>query len=339
MGFSWRTTLGFALSAALVYWVLRGQHWGDVADALRGSSVLLWAVTTVVSQLVFPLRAIRWVIILHPVAPQLGFGPSWRATTIGMMINNVVPARIGELARAFVLTREEPRVPFTTALGSLVLDRAFDALVVLLLLLVAVLDPAFGTETEIGGKALGALIAVPAAGVVVGFTVLFAAAFKPEAIERVAGAVTHRLARRYAGRVQTLARNITTGFAVLRDPRRFASIFFWTLLHWVVNSLAFWLGMIAMGLDAPFSAAVLTQGLIAVAVALPQAPGYFGTFEATAIATLGLYGIARADGLAWAVTFHLLSFIPIVLIGAWYFARAGLRLADLRGSAPAGDRA
>jgi uncharacterized protein (TIRG00374 family) len=326
---SWRSTLGFVLSAALLYWILHDQPWGEVAAALRSSNLPLWAVTVVVSQLMFPLRAIRWPIILHPVAPTLKFGPSWRAVAIGMMMNNVALARVGEPARAFVLSREVPHVPFTTAIGSLVVDRAFDALVVLTLLLVAVLDPAFGTHTEIGGKSLGASIALPAAGVALGFAVLFLAVFSPLRLERATAAVARRLLPWWAGRITTLVHNLTAGFSALRDPRRFLLILAWTFAHWLANPLAFWLGFRAMGIDVPFTAALLTQGLIAIAVAAPQAPGFFGAFEAAAVISLGLYGVAQPDAIAWALTFHILSFIPITVIGIYYLSRLGLSFRDL----------
>jgi hypothetical protein len=325
----WRATLGFALSAALLYWVLHDQPWADVAAALRASNVPLWIVTVIVSQLMFPLRAIRWPIILHPVAPNLKFGPSWRATAIGMMVNNVALARLGEPARAFVLSREVPQVPFTTAIGSLVVDRAFDGLVILTLLLVAVLDPAFGTHTEIDGKTLGAWIALAAGAVAAGFAVLALAVFAPLHLERATGAIARRLLPWWAGRITMLVHNITAGFAVLRDPRRFVQILLWTFAHWLANPLAFWLGFKAMGIDVPFTAALLAQGLIAIGVAAPQMPGFFGVFEALAVVSLGLYGVAQPEAIAWALTFHVLSFIPITAIGLFYLSRLGLSFRDL----------
>ena len=103
----------------------------------------------------FPLRARRWRTILDPVAPKLPLGPLWRSMAIGMMVNNVVPLRAGEFARAFALTREVPAVSFSTALASLVVDRVFDAIVVLLLLAVGVVVAATSPPaTTIGGYSL-----------------------------------------------------------------------------------------------------------------------------------------------------------------------------------------
>ena len=89
----------------------------------------------------------------------------------------------------------------------------------------------------------------------------------------------------------------------------------------------------------PFSAALFVQGIIAIGVALPSAPGFFGVFEVAARAGLGVYGVPPDLAVAWAIGYHILSFIPITVIGAVYFARLGLRMGELRGAADAGTAA
>jgi hypothetical protein len=71
------------------------------------------------------------------------------------------------------------------------------------------------------------------------------------------------------------------------------------------------------------------QGLIAIGVAVPSAPGFFGVFEALGREGLGLYGVDPTLAVTWAIGYHLLSFIPITLIGAYYFVRLGLHFRDI----------
>jgi hypothetical protein len=129
------------------------------------------------------------------------------------------------------------------------------------------------------------------------------------------------------------------GFAALRSPSRLVRVLAWTLVHWLCNALAFWLMFRAVGIGAPFSAALFLQGLIAIGVAIPSSPGFFGPFEAFAKEGLRLYGVPVAAAVTWAVAFHLLSFIPITAIGALYFARLGLSMSDVRRSAATGTEA
>ena len=204
MRFPWRVALGLTLSAALLYWALHNNDWAKVAQALRGSSPALWAVSIVLSQCTFPLRARRWRAILGPVAPDLSFGPLWRSTAIGMMANNVLPGRIGELVRAYALTREEPRIRFTTALASLVVDRTFDAVIVLSLLAVALLDPAVMARANHSDRTISVAVSVTLAVVAAAFAVLYLAVFAPARIEAVVAGLARNVAPRWESRVRTL---------------------------------------------------------------------------------------------------------------------------------------
>ncbi len=318
------------LSVALLYWTLRNERWTDIWLTLRSSDLLLWSLATVVSQLIFPLRALRWRVILHPVAPQVALGALWRATAIGMMVNNVLPARAGELARAYAIGREDPRVPFTAALGSLAVDRTFDAAVLVLLLALATLDPAFGSATALGDRTIGAVVVTSTLLVAAAFTVLAVGAFAPTRIIQLAAATTRAVRPAWEPRVRLLVTNITSGLGVLRDPGRFASVFGWTLAHWLTNAMAFWLGFKALGLDVPVTSALLVQGVIAIGVSIPSSPGFFGVFELAGKTALVLYGVSETDAVSWALGFHILSFIPITLIGAWYFIRLGVSMGAVR---------
>jgi uncharacterized membrane protein YbhN (UPF0104 family) len=86
----------------------------------------------------------------------------------------------------------------------------------------------------------------------------------------------------------------------------------------------------------PWIATLFVQGVIVVAVALPSAPGFFGLFELGATVSLALYGVSQSDAATWALVFHVASFIPITLIGAYYSARLGLSFGDMK-SADAGQ--
>src|SRR5215208_1324230 len=170
MKFGWRGALGIVLSIVLLVWTLHDVAWGDVWRELRASNLPLFLAAATCATLIFPLRAIRWRVILDPVAPRLSVGMLWRATAVGMMVNNVVPARAGEIARAFALTREQ-RVAFPTSLASLAVDRLFDAIVLLMLAATALLDPALSTAQQLAGRSLTSF-ALGAGTLVVGLLVM-----------------------------------------------------------------------------------------------------------------------------------------------------------------------
>lgn len=334
MRVGWRGALGIALSVLLLWITLRDVNLREVAEILLQSNLWLWLLSAATATAIFPLRARRWQAILAPAAGRLPFTPLWQATAIGMMANNVLPARLGEVARAFALSRAAPQVPFAAAFASLAVDRLFDGVMVIALFLVATLDPRFPADAEILGSSVLALAASAALFLGVVLVGLYALTLAPERFVRLAEWVTGRLWRAGAPKVRALLTSFVSGLGVLHAPGLALEVLWWTLLHWLVNAAAFWLGFVALGLDAPFSAALFVQMLVVVMVALPSSPGFFGPFEFAGKTALAVYAVGDAAAVSWAIGFHLLSFVPITVIGAWYVSRLNLRVKDLSAAAP-----
>ena len=325
MRFPWRGAIGLALTVGLLWWVFRDVPWHEVMDVLRRANVPLVILSVVVATMIFPLRARRWRPILHAVEPNLPFGPLWRATAMGFMANSVLPSRMGELVRAYALTRETS-VTFSAAFASLVVDRVFDGLVVLLLMLAAMADPAFP-----GGIGQTATYAGAGAVVIIGIAVvLYAIVFFPDQLIRLFELFARKVAPRFEERGRQLLRAFADGLSVLRHPARFLEVFLWALALWVTQAVSFWIMFKAVGVTAPFSAALFVQGLIVLFVALPSTPGFFGLFEAAAKVGLVMYAVPESLAVAWGFIFHVLSLIPITVIGLYYVARAGMTLGDLK---------
>ena len=327
----WRAAVGAVLSAALIYWTLHGISATDVAHRLSQSNPLLWVAATFCATIIFLLRARRWRTILEPVAGRLGIGALWRATTIGMMVNNVVPARAGEIARAFALTRETA-VPFPTSLASLAVDRLFDAIVLLLLAVVALLDPALARVNTIAGRPLSSFATGAGMFVFILLAGLYALVFFPSRLLRLFELFARRVSPTVEDRGRRVLKTFIDGLSVLRQPGRFVAVLAWTIAHWLVNAVGFWLAFKAVGISAPFSAALFLQAFIALGTAVPALPGFFGIFEYMSVQGLSVYGVSQEQAASWAIGYHLFSFVPITVIGAWYFTRLGVRLRDLQPS-------
>lgn len=330
----WQTLIGAVLTLLLLGWTLRDVRPEELWQQLRTANIWLLVLAAVVATAIFPLRAARWVVLLEPIAPGLRFMDAWRAVAIGMMINNVLPARAGELARAYAISRETRAVSFTSALASIALDRVFDALIVFALMFGAMLAPGFPAGATIAGRPATALLGtwgVAILLVVFGGAVMVA--FRPDIVHSIATRVVRAVLPKWEPRVASFVEHATAGLAVLRSPSRFARVVFWTVLHWLTNALAFWIAFRAVGITAPFSGALFLQGLIAIGVAIPSSPGFFGPFEAFAKAGLQIYGVPVTLAVTWAVGFHLLSFVPITALGAFYFSRLGLSLREMRATA------
>jgi glycosyltransferase 2 family protein len=327
MRLGWRSLLGIALSVFLLWITLRGVDLHEVWTILATSKLWLWVLCTVTATAIFPLRARRWQAILAPTVGRLPVTPLWHATAIGMMVNNVFPAR------AYAITKSRPEVRFTAAFASLAVDRLFDGVVVLGMMVLATLDPRFPADATILGATAAGIATTAALFLTAVLIVLYALALAPRRFIGMAEAIAGVVSPKVALKVRGLLEGFVSGLGVLSSPRLAAEVMWWTVLHWLTNAAAFYIGFLALEIQAPISAAFFTQGLIAIGVAVPSSPGFFGVFEAAGTAGLGLYGIPAASAVSWAIGFHILSFIPITVIGAWYFTRLGIHLKDVGGAA------
>ena len=324
--------MGLAVTAGFLAWAVHGVNLGDIWAGVRQANLLLVVLSAGVATLTFPLRTLRWHVLLRsPDGSVYPLRPLWNATAIGFMANNLLPARAGEFARAWVASRGLP-VRFTTALASIGVERVFDGLMMLALMALAIAAPSFPRHTT-----AGASLSHVATGVALTFgaalVIAFAVAHKPgpwlALLDRVAGAL---LPARIAAKLRSLADGLVAGLAVLKSPGRFAAVIGWSLALWLVNAAAFALCFRAFHLPVPAEGALLLQGLIGFGVAIPAAPGFWGVFEYATRKTLEFYGIGATLALAYAFAFHLAGFIPITLLGLDALSRARLHLGDLRGA-------
>lgn len=319
-------------TALLLAWALHGVDARTVLGHMRRADPLLFAIAIALATATFPLRTVRWRVILRDADERpFPVTPLWHATAVGFMANNLLPARAGELARAYLATRQLP-VSFATALASIAVERVFDGLVMVALLTAAIAAPSFPRHATVGGAALSQVAAWGAALFLLMLGVAMLVAFRPAPWLGFARRVLHAaLPARYAARLSVAAEGLVAGLAVLKHPRRFAAVVAWSLVLWVVNGLSFAVCFQAFGLAVPWEAAYLLQGLIGFGVALPSSPGFFGPFEAVTRATLGLYAIGPDQAVSYAVAYHLGGFVPITLLGLYSLSRTQVRLRDLRG--------
>lgn len=320
---NWRTVAGIAVTGVLLWWLVAksGIDWAESWRHIRTADPFLMVLSGLVATLIFPLRARRWRTILEPSVPGIRFAPLWHATAIGMMANNVLPFRGGEFVRAFVVTREEPRVRFATAFGSLAVDRMFDAIVVLLLLAVAI--PADADPRVIAGARVTGI------GMVGLLVMLYVLVLYPDRVVRLFHATVSRLLPRAAERGEALLRSFAEGLGALRSATRFAAVFLWALAHWLVNALSYWIAFQAVGIEAPWMAALFVQGAIVLGAAVTPTPGFVGGFEFAAVLGLLAFGVDETLAAGWAVAYHAVSWLPITMLGLFYLARLGLGVREV----------
>lgn len=337
MRFDWKAVAGLLVSAVLIWWVLRGVEIDRVWQVIKGARWGLLVGSVILATSGFLVRAVRWRLLLHPLKPDTGLHNRFAAVNIGFGLNNVLPARMGELARAWSISRLEG-ISATGALGSLVVERVLDFVVLIMLIEFAVLLPSFPVGATIGGRPLGSLITIFVV-LFIGFLVgLILLARSPDLFLRVVERASGWLPEAAGEFVAGASRRFVAGLLALRDPRLFLGAAAWTVAFWLWNGLSFWLAMAAFDVDLGYGAALFVQGVIALGIAVPSAPGFFGTFHAAAVVGLSeVYGVSQNSTLAFAFAYHLGAFIPVTAIGLWYATRLGLSLGEVGSLEQASD--
>lgn len=334
-GLGWTGVGGILLSAVLLVWALHDVRPAELREHFASVRVWPFIGMIVVATLVFPLRTVRWRYLLRLDGETLPWIPLWHSLAIGFMANNLLPARTGEIARAYA-AQKLTGVKFSTAAATIAVERVLDGITLVTLLALAAAAGGFTADATFGRVTLGQLItgtALAFAGLLV---VAFIAVLQQERATRlvhtVVGAV---LPTRWAERIERFFVGLLEGLEALRNPRRFLSIAAWSFVVWGVNGFSFLLCVYAFSLPVPWSAAFVVQSLIAFGVAAPQAPGFFGAFEFASRITLIAYGVSPALAVSYALGYHISTFIPITLLGMYSLSRAHLHIADLRQAAPA----
>lgn len=328
----WQILAGVLISAVLIYFSFRGVQFREVIAYVRSARSFPILLGVTLATLTFALRIFRWQLLLTADdGRRLGVAPLWHAIAMGFMANNTLPLRMGEVVRTYAAAKLTG-TRFSAVLASIAVERLFDAVTVISLLALGLFTTRL-PQSAVAGFGVQRIVTVAGALVLVGLAIAAAVVAFPAAAERIIRKVvpSDKLAYNLIGMIE----GIRHGFSVLRSPVRIAGVLAWSFVIWGVSAVSFYvmLGAFDIG-TVDFSGALLMQGLIMFGIAVPSTPGYAGAFELPIIAVLALYGIPQSQALAYALTYHLTTFIPITLLGAWSIFRTGVGFAALRREAP-----
>jgi len=275
-------------------------------------------------------RALRWRHLTNPVAP-LSRGLLGRGVAIGFMVNNLVPLRVGEVVRAWYVAREGG-ASSSAILGTVVLERVIDVVSVLVVVLVALSLVGTGSA-ESSFLSQGAILLLPAA--VVPLVALFLLRLAPDFVIRVAQLFLRPLPDRFAEFVDGMLRSFAQGLGALSGGSHLFWIGFHSAVIWVFLSLIPMLaGLIAFDVDVGSTTRLLVVsyivlGAVGVAVAIPSAPGFFGTYQLAFKTVLERFGVDSATALAFGFVVWFIFWATLTLLGLVVMRLGGANLEDL----------
>lgn len=325
---NWRIWLGIAVSGLLLYLALRGLQLEQVYQALLRARYG-WLIPGVLVYFIgLVVRSWRWHYLLRPVksVPTVRLFP---ITTIGYMGNNIYPARIGELLRIYLLKRAEA-VPISVSLATVIVERAFDGLVMLAFVF---LNLSALTHLTTSSGLVGSIRSVAVWGAVIFLLATFAflvMALFPDRAQRVVRFFSSRLPGTLGGKVDGFFERFMRGLAFMRSPRDILMVFITSVVIWLIETGKYWLVMHAFDFRVSFFALMLMNGVVNLATTIPSAPGYVGTFDAPGIAVLQAFGVAGGEAAGYTLVLHAALWLPVTLLGLYFMARASLSVRGLR---------
>lgn len=320
----WQFWLGLIISAAFLYFALRGLELQKAWETVK-TARYFWLIPGILVYFIGVwVRAWRWHYMLRPLK-KISTRTMFPIVTIGYMGNNIYPARAGELLRAVILKQREG-VPVSATLATVIVERIFDGVVMLGFVFLNLrelsrLTSSSGFVGNIQQLALWGSVAFLGA-----LMVFLGAAMFPQVTERLANWIINRaIPLRIREKVRGFVLRFLTGLESLRSPRDALMIFFTTVLIWLLETGKYWFVMHAFPFEVSFFALMLMNGIVNLATTLPSAPGYVGTFDAPGIALLGAYQVPGEIAAAYTLVLHVALWLPITLLGAYYYVRQPLR--------------
>ena len=319
----WQVIIGLIISAVALVLALIGIDVRRVAETLARADYryLIPAAGALMAYLL--ARAVRWRLLL---GPQVSLARSFWVTNIGYLMNNILPFRLGDPARAVVIGRSG-EVSIAAALSTVVVERVLDMLTVVALLGIVAPFVAGSAEAVSAGILAGA-VAIAAA------VVLLLMAFRPQWGQQAVRRALARIPRLNAERWARVFDGLLEGLAPLRSGRRGLSLLLWSAITWAFVVLIYWALLRAFVTRPPWLAAPFLVCVLGLGMALPSSPSAVGVYHA--IARYGLtipFGIPAEEAVTAAFAMHAFQYILIAIMGLIGLARESLTLGSVARSA------
>ena len=312
--------LGVLISIIGLYYAFRQINFWELWVSLKNVNFVLITIAIVILLLSNVIRAWRWQILVKPIN-DVSFEPAFSSIMIGYFGNSVLPFRMGEFLRAYVVA-DKTSLTASTAFGTIVIERILDFIglsaVILLIMTVYPLK-------TIGGSIIFGVIVLSLTAFI--FIYLFGG-FKSTLLVKIekSSLLQFGLLRK----ILLFIKNILDGATTIRATNKLGIILLYTLIIWIMYYCSTYLATIATGIELEWFGFGVLLISTTLAISIPAAPGYVGTYHAAAVYILtNLFNVGRLDAQAAAIILHAVGTIPIVIIGAGYFLNSSVNFKNI----------
>ena len=325
----WFFWVGILISAVFLYLAIRGLDLGTLWISIKSINII-WILPGIAVYFIGVwARSIRWSILLKgkysPPANQL-----FPSICIGYLGNNIFPARAGEFLRAYHL-REKTSIPFTTSLASIIVERIFDGMVMIIFILIGL--PGYLNHLhneEMSGLIQWILIA-GSIFFVLAFLVLLLSALFPDRVKKIFDFIFLKiLPQKFHEKYQAILNRFFEGLESLKSPKQLLAVMAISILVWIFETGLYWCTQQAFHLGIPFAQLLLLNGSLNILSTIPSAPGYIGVFDAPGISLLNAMSIQPENAAAYILTLHAALWLPITVVGLIFFIKEGFHWSQIK---------
>jgi uncharacterized protein (TIRG00374 family) len=304
--------LGYCLSAACLVWVLHGYRINTLIPDIR-SLDWRWVSLAVVSDLsVYVIHGWRWNTLLRPVI-RLRLWRTVQAIYIGLFANEVLPLRVGEVIRCYLLSHWNDLL-LSVGFASIAVERLIDGFwMITAFVITASFVKGIPEKLKILVLILGALILLG------GLVLVWILMRKQDAHAAIA-----------ESRWSAILRHVIEGLHLMGNARTLGATALISLLYLMLQFVSAYCLMKAYGLDLSFWVAAGVLTIIRFGTVVPNAPGNLGLFQVACVLALGLFEVETNDAKNFSFIMFLVLTLPLLLGGAVATARTGLNLGELR---------
>jgi glycosyltransferase 2 family protein len=297
---------GILISIILVYLSVRGIKLQDVLndlETIRLSYVILFIILITLMQY---LRSYRWGVILQPMEKidQLSL---FSVTSVGFLAIAAIPARIGELARPYLISKRSS-IKMSSALGTILVERILDSFIIMIIAVIVL----FFTDLPswmIKSSIIFFLLALAMFGFI-----LFLILRRDKALKFI-NIILNKLPGKFANKIDEVIHHFIDGLQVVTNINLFLYLFFLSAVIWLVDVLAIYILLLSFGFNLPIIAPFVLMIILIAGIAIPTAPGFIGNWHYACVLGLSLFGLAKADALSFAVIYHFISMVVLLVLG------------------------
>ena len=323
-----KAIIGSLISILFLWLALRKVQFDELVTVVSGAK-WEWLIPNIILVVgVMWIRAWRWQMILKPVG-KVPYGRVYSSTMIGFMVNNVLPARLGEIARAISLGIKA-NLSRSATLATIIVERIYDSFTLLLFLWFVFAFSRISELTEVGRVRYIGWIFL-AINIVL-LVVMVILQLKNDAAVRW----IRRVSSRFSPKIQSVAGEITEKFArglrMHHDVPTTVGVGLSSLVIWFILGISNYFILMALGFDhLPVEASFVVLVVVSLMISVPSSPGYVGVFHWAVQISLQIYGLNEGEALAVAIVLHAAQYIPITLIGLYYLRKEHLTLSKVGG--------